>query len=251
MPTSRHWQAAETAARTFAGDWTAETPGGAIVGFDAGGIRFAVSGGVESLSTLRPFTPDTVSRYASVTKHFLASHVLLRPDIISLDDTLGSLLPELQPALAAVTVGRALDMSGGLPDVREAMTLHGHSIYTATTGPELIAYCARFRRLNFETGTEISYSNTGTRLIEAGMERRGAFLDAFLQSEICAPLGIFLKAPDIWTDPVPGLAPGYWKSADGTWHLGTVGLHLSAAGSIAGSAVALATWLGALLRNEG
>lgn len=246
MSAATGWNAASTVARDFADQWKQDEPGGAIIGFDGSGIRFAHAGGVESLSTLVPFTADSVVRYASVTKHAFAAMVLKHADLIGLDDRLGDHLPELQAPIADVTVGQALDMSGGLPDTRECLTLLGLSVYTETTAEQLLAFLASMTRLNFDAGTQVSYSNTGYRLIEAILERKGHRFDDFIQTDIATPLGIVLKAPDVWNDTVRGLVPGYWKTPD-KWQLSAAGLHISASGSLTGSGHALATWAQALV----
>ena len=249
MPTELDWNTASKIAENFVSQWTSREPGGSVVGFDLSGIRFAHSGGVESLSTFEPFTPQSVVRYASVTKHVFCAMVLENSDVIGLDDPLGKHLAELQSPLSDVTVGQALDMSGGLPDVRECLSLLGLSVYTETKAVPLLDYLSRLTRLNFPTGTEVSYSNTGYRLVGAALERKGLRFDDFVQEKIAAPLGVFLKAPDVWNDPVDGLAPGYWKDKNG-WHLSAAGLHISASGSLAGSAEALVRWLQVLLKGE-
>ncbi len=249
-PATLDWQAAEAAAKRLTAQWAADEPGGAVIGFDASGICFSHTAGVESLATSAPFTVDSVVRYASLTKHVFSAMVLAHADLIGLDDPLGQHLPELRSPLAEVTVGQALDMTGGLPDTRECLSLLGLSVYTETTAGPLLEYLSRGERLNFDAGTEVSYSNTGYRLIEAALERRGFRFDAFIQREIAGPLGIALKAPDVWNDPVKGLVPGYWHSGE-SWQLSAAGLHISASGSLTGSARALATWLQALLDDKG
>lgn len=244
------WNAASTIAQGFASQWAGNEPGGAVIGFDLQGIRFAHAGGVESLSTFTPFTPQSVVRYASVTKHVFCAMVLAHSDLIGLDDPLGKHLPELQSPLSDVTVGQALDMSGGLPDTRECLSLLGLSVYTETKAGPLLEYLSRLTRLNFAAGAEVSYSNTGYRLVEAALERNGFRFDDFVQERIAAPFDTFLKAPDVWNDPVDGLAPGYWKGETG-WQLSAAGLHISASGSLAGSAEALTRWLQGLMRGEG
>ncbi|MBZ7925152.1 beta-lactamase family protein [Ensifer adhaerens] len=249
-PASLDWQAAEATARRLTAQWAADEPGGAVIGFDASGICFAHAAGAESLATFAPFTVDSVVRYASLTKHVFSAMVLAHADIIGLGDPLGQHLPELRSPLAEVTVGQALDMSGGLPDTRECLSLLGLSVYTETKAGPLLEYLSRLERLNFDAGTEVSYSNTGYRLIEAALERKGFRFDDFIQQEIAEPLGIALKAPDVWNDPVKGLVPGYWHSGE-NWQLSAAGLHISASGSLTGSARALAIWLQALLDDEG
>jgi CubicO group peptidase (beta-lactamase class C family) len=190
-----------------------------------------------------------VVRYASVTKHVFCAMVLENSALITLDDPLGKHITELQAPLRDVTVGQALDMSGGLPDVRECLSLLGLSVYTETNAAPLLDYLSRMKRLNFAAGHEVSYSNTGYRLVEAALERKGLRFDDFVQERIAQPFGVVLKAPDVWNDPVAGLVPGYWKSERG-WQLSSAGLHISASGSLAGSAEALVRWLQALLNGE-
>ncbi|NWJ27060.1 serine hydrolase domain-containing protein [Rhizobium sp. RM] len=244
------WNGASTIAQGFVSQWAGNEPGGAVIGFDLQGIRFAHSGGVESLSTFAPFTPQSVVRYASVTKHVFCAMVLAHSDLIGLDDPLGKHLPELQSPLSDVTVGQALDMSGGLPDTRECLSLLGLSVFTETKAGPLLEYLSRLTRLNFAAGSEVSYSNTGYRLVEAALERNGFRFDDFVQEQIAAPFDTFLKAPDVWNDPVNGLVPGYWKGETG-WQLSAAGLHISASGSLAGSAEVLTRWLQGLMRGEG
>ncbi len=249
MSITANWEAAQAAAGKFAASWGADQPGGAVIGFDENGIRFAEVGGVENLSTMASFTADTVVRYASVTKHAFCTMVLSHPDAISLDDRLGLHLPELQEPLASVTVGRALDMSGGLPDTRECLSLLGLSVYTETKAVPLMEFLARQTRLNYEAGTEISYSNTGYRLVETALERKGLFFRDFIRSA-GATTDAVLDAPDLWNDAVAGLVPGYWHDGE-KWQLSAAGLHISASGSMTGSATSLANWLRALLAGEG
>ncbi|WP_027487621.1 serine hydrolase domain-containing protein [Allorhizobium undicola] len=245
MTNELNWQKAQEKAQGFVRGWQADEPGGAVIGFDRQGIRFALAGGVESLATLQPFTAETVVRYASVTKHAFCSMVLANPHLISLEDQLGDHLAALKSPLADVTVGQALDMSGGLPDTRECLTLLGLSVYTSTEAKPLLDFLARQTRLNFEAGTEISYSNTGYRLVEAVLERKGLFFKDYIRAA-GRDVGAIFDAPDVWHDPVSGLVPGYWHDGE-KWQLSAAGLHISASGSMTGSALSLARWLEALL----
>lgn len=248
MSTAVNWEAARAAALKFTGAWGADQPGGAVIGFDASGIRFAEAGGVESLSTMTPFSAETVVRYASVTKHAFCAMVLSHADIIGLDDRLGDHLPELQEPMASVTVGRALDMSGGLPDTRECLSLLGLSVFTETKAGPLMEFLARQTRLNYEPGTEVSYSNTGYRLVEEALNRKGLTFRDFI-GKAGAETDATFDAPDGWNDAVAGLAPGYWHDGE-TWQLSAAGLHISASGSMTGSAMSLARWLRALTCGE-
>lgn len=134
--------------------------------------------------------------------------------------------------------------------MRECLTLLGLSVYSETHKQQLLNFLATLTRLNFDAGTDISYSNTGYRLVEAALERKGFAFDDFIQNEIAGPLDIAFKAPDIWAEPVQGLAPGYLKTGN-KWQLSAAGLHLSASGSLTGSGTSLARWLQHLLTGSG
>ena len=113
-------------------------------------------------------------RYASVTKHIFAALALNATGCaIRLDQRLGELLPALQPALADVTVGQALDMTGGLPDVRETLGLLGISLHAVSEAQPVMQFVEGLEKLNYEAGSEIAYSNTGYRLLEPRCAAKG------------------------------------------------------------------------------
>lgn len=233
------WAAAQAAVEAAA-DWASDGPGGAVLAFDTTGPRASAAAGVESLATLAPFGIDSVARCASVTKHVFAAFVLAQ-EAVGLDDPLGQHLPQLAPVTGAVTVGRALDMSGGIPDTRECLTLTGHSIFTQTFAPDLLDFHASLPRLNHPAGVQVHYSNGGYRLVEEALRAHGLLFDDFLRDEMRTPTGLPMRAAEMWTDPVPGLVTGYWRDG-GVWREGVQGMHLSAAGSLTASGRALAEW---------
>lgn len=245
------WAAAAKTAAAIADAWRGEDgPGGAIVLFDRDGVRGEFCGGAESLATMVPFRADSVVRFASITKHIFCAVVLRHADKIGLDDRLGDHLPQLKGALADVTVGRALDMTGGLPDVRETLSTLGISLYELVKAQPILDFLGEIEALNFPAGSQISYSNTGYRLVEAALAAKGVVFAQEIERLIAGPLGIAMHAPEFWYDTVPGLAPGYWRSPEG-WQLGTSGLHFSSSGSISSSARDMSVWLRSILTDEG
>ena len=244
------WSAAAEAAAEIAAAWGAGEPGGGVAVFDAREIRAEACGGVDSLAGGSAFSGDTVVRYASVTKHVFAA-LALDQDGIGLDEPLGLLLPALQGDLASVTVGRALDMTGGLPDAGETLGLLGIPQGVVIGREETQDFVCRLTELNFPAGHEISYSNTGYRLLDGALLRRGTAFADLVRDRIAEPLGIGFRVPETWFDPIRGLAPGYWKTADGAWQLAASGRHLSASGCLTGSLHDLVRWQQAVLADRG
>jgi CubicO group peptidase (beta-lactamase class C family) len=241
------WTSAIGVAEGIAVAWRG-APGGAFVLFDRDGIRAAACGGLASLEHGIPFTPDTPSRYASISKHFLAATLLLED--IPLDATLGALLPGLHPALASVTLGRALDMTGGLPDMMEVLWQQGLPFTGTISREEISSVLGRLDATCSAPGAEMAYSNTGWRLGQAVLAERGIVYQQALRRRLLDPLGLSIAFPYDETEVVPGLATGYWREGN-AWRRGRYGLHFSPSGGLAGSAAALAHWAGALMAGRG
>ena len=133
---------------------------------------------------------------------------------LSLDDALGTHLPQLAPAQAGVTIARALDMTGGLPDALETMWLLGVPWSASLDRASLLRFAASVDALNFPSGSEVSYSNTGYRLVEAAL----AGLGIPLSGRRCtrgssARWALSIRLPEDESEPVPDLAAGYYRTA--------------------------------------
>lgn len=251
--TDTDWKAAEAAAAAVVADWAGAgvpAPGGTVVLFDRDGIRSEASAGLASLVHGIPFTADTPTRFASLTKHVFCAFALRSG--LDLEAPLGGLLPGLPEPIAGVLVFRALSMTGGIPDLMQSYGLCGVPSTAALDAPALDAFTNALPGLDTTPGSEVSYSNTGYRLAEQAIARRGAVFGAWVEGALNAGLGTGFRFPAAWDQPVPGLADGYWRSGpDAAWRIGAYGMALSASGALCGSARDLATWLRALLRGDG
>lgn len=240
--------AARAAADAAVAPWRAEGgPGGAIVLFDQGRILAEACGGLADLAHGLAFTADTANRWASITKHLFCALVLKRG--LPLEATLGSLIPGASPAVAGVGVGRALDMTSGLPDLGEFLAGLGVASATPMRREALDALARSLPALNHPQGSEISYTNTGYRLLQGAIEADAPPLAGQWREAFFDPLALDIAFPQDFSEPVPHLATGWWRDGAG-WHAGQYGMHISASGGLAGSARTLARWLMALLRDR-
>lgn len=234
------WQAGLATAGGQADAWRAEegAPGGAILLFDRKEVRGIACGGLADPAWRIPFAPETKTRYASISKQFLTSVLLaLGTDLAA---------PVGFGVGDDVPVGRALDMTGGLPDVMETYWLLGVPPSTGLSRGALVDFVRRLRGLNFAPGTEISYSNTGYRLMQAKLD--GAYEET-LSQRFLRPLGLGITLPEDTATIVPDLARGA-VPVNGGWDYGRYGPHISASGGLVGSGLDLARWGQALLRGE-
>lgn len=202
------WKAGIAAAEAIAGGWTAEgnAPGGAILLFDTGGLRGAACGGYASIEHGLRFTPDTTMRYASISKHFLCG-MLAKDGRIGFADTLGQHIAA-GAAQGAVTVGRALDMTSGIADAAPTLWLLGNSSSTALDRHALLRFVTGMEALNYAPGSEISYTNSGYRMVQAALEAKGTGPPAALRETFFRPLGLTMHLPEDETEPVPGAGHG-------------------------------------------
>ena len=241
------WSAAAECARAAAARWT-DAPGGCFVLFDAAGPRAAIAGGLASLEHRAPFTADTATRYASISKHMLAAALLLEG--VDLDTPLGAALP-LRAPVAEIPLGRALDMTAGLPDLMELLWQRGVPFTATLPAATLLGAACALTATSAPPGTEMAYSNTGWRLGQAVLEARtGEPYPAFLRRRLMQPEGLGIVLAGDETEFVPSLAAGYWREGD-TWRRGRYGLNFSASGGAAGTAHDLARWAAALLAGRG
>jgi CubicO group peptidase (beta-lactamase class C family) len=246
------WGKATETAAAIAAEWTAEGgPGGAILLFDTEDIRSESFGGLASLELAIPFTAETAIRYASVSKHFLCSLLLRLEDecVLSLAATLGEYVPELPPAPGSVSIARALDMTGGLPDTLPTLQLLGVPSTASLNREALFDFTCRIPALNFPPGMEVSYTNPGYRLMEAALAKRWTAYPTLLHERFFRPLGLTIRLAEDESEPIPGLATGYWRSNE-AWRRARYGLNFSASGGLAGTARDLVTWLQALMAER-
>lgn len=230
--------------------WSKEGgPGGAIVIFDADGPRREAAGGLAVPEHGVPFSADTPSRWASISKQFCAATALLAG--LDLDRELGRFVRGLPDGIAAVPLGRALDMTGGIPDVMETLWLLGLPFTAGLREEELLDFVRRLPGVAGPAGREMTYSNTGWRLAGAAFAERGDEYGGALRQSLLLPLDLEgIHFPSDEGVLLPGLATPCWH--DGTaWRRGRYGLHFSPSGGLAGSARDLARWGAALLAGRG
>jgi len=243
-----NWSLARAEALAIAKAWTDEGgPGGAIVLFDRDGIREALGGGYASIEHELPFTPDTPNRFASISKHFLATTLLQAG--IDLDAPLGSFLTALPEPVAEVSLGRALDMTAALPDMMEVFWQQGAPFTATLSAADILALLRRLPALNGVPGAEMAYSNTGWRLAQTIIEQHAGDSYAEIVAGLAAAFDLPIRFVADETEIVPGLASGYWRDGEG-WRRGRYGLNFSASGGMTGSAAALARWCSALMAGR-
>ncbi|MFK4101993.1 serine hydrolase domain-containing protein [Streptomyces sp. NPDC019531] len=139
-------------------------PPGAIAVLQTEHGTRVVRAGVADVRTGRPPHPDDHMRIASTAKAFSGAVALTLVDHgkLSLDDTLGEILPQLPDAWGAVTLRQLLNHTSGLPDYSQSAAFR--AVISADPrhhfdSRRLLDYVAG-EALRFEPGSQYRYSNS-------------------------------------------------------------------------------------------
>lgn len=201
---------------------TTESPGCAVAVSEGGKPVLARAYGMSDLERETPNTVDTVFEAGSVSKQFTAAALMLlaRDGKLSLDDPVRKYIPELPDYGAPLTIRHMLTHTSGLRDwgavVAAAGWPRGSRVHTHGHVLEVLS---RQKALNFPSGTEFSYSNSGYNLAAILVSRvAGKPFAEFTRERIFVPLGMTrTEWRDDYTRIVKGRATAYsWTEK--AWH---------------------------------
>jgi CubicO group peptidase (beta-lactamase class C family) len=176
------------------GKWTSATPGCAVGVSEGGKVVLRKAYGMADLEYDVPNTADTIFEAGSVSKQFTAAAILLlaREGKLSLDDPVRKYIPELPDYGTPLLIRHMLQHTSGLRDWGEVEAIAGwprtSRVYTQAHVLDIVS---RQKSLNFEPGTNWSYSNTGYNLAAVIVSRvSGQPFAEFCRHRIFEPLGM-------------------------------------------------------------
>jgi D-alanyl-D-alanine carboxypeptidase len=165
--------------------------------------------GVGVIPSSRPFRRNDHMRIASVAKAFNGGVALSLVDRgkLSLDDTIGEVLPQLPDAWSQVTLAQALHHTGGLPDYIKSpafLAAFSSNLRQYFSPEELIEFVYN-QPLGFEPGTRFEYSDTDNIVVALmAQAATGKSYEALLRQLVYRPLGLKRTSmPDGFTMPRP------------------------------------------------
>jgi len=197
----------------------AGSPGCMLGVVNDGALTYTRGYGRASIEHDVAFSADTIFDIGSTSKQFMASAILLlaADGRLSLDDDVRKYVPELPEYSAPITIRHLLTHTSGLRDYITLMTLGGWQMEDVTTPAQALDVIRRQRGLDFPTGTEFAYSNTGYFLPSIIVERvSGKPLAAFARERIFQPAGMTAtRYMDDHAAIVPKRAAGYEPAEGG------------------------------------
>jgi D-alanyl-D-alanine carboxypeptidase len=222
-----------------------EGPPGAIAVVQRRDEREVHTAGVANVETAARLRARQHMRIASVSKAFSGAVALAMVDqgVLSLDDTIGDLLPDLPPTWHPMTLRQLLQHTSGMPDYTQAPGFGDALTDSPSVAPppaELLGYAAG-QPLNFQPGTGYQYSNSENIAVGMMVEAvSGASYEHAIRAKVTTPLdlrrtempqGILLPDPFLhgylWDQGAPqdyseyfppldaGIAWGGWAWASG------------------------------------
>lgn len=215
-------------------------PPGVSAVIDRGGKAKLHRAGVRSVRSRKPFRKSDHMRIASVAKAFSGAVALSLVDQgkLSLDSTIGEVLPGLPAAWSQVTLHQALHHTAGLPDYikssgfRDAFTANPRRYFSPL---DLIGFVAD-KPLLFTPGSRYEYSDTDNIVVGLMAEAvTGRSYERLLRTLVFKRLGMRRTSlPDGFLMPRPyihgyGIAPpqppedlSQALSASGAWASGGI-----------------------------
>jgi len=215
---------------------------------------YVKSYGVATLEHDVKTRPDTVYQIGSIGKQFTAVAVMMLANEhkLDLDDPLAKYLPEVPANWGKVTLRSMLNHQSGIPQFTtpERQLLNLAHDYTDL---ELIQL-ASTQPLDFEPGTNVSYSDTGYVLLGFVINRvAGMFYGDFLQQRVFKPLGMNRTRIISDRDIVLNRASGYEQADSGELYNQTYvspALNRTADGSLYSTVLDLMKWDRALYGDQ-
>ncbi len=191
-----------------------DAPGCVVAVFRAGAVLYTGGFGMADVSHDIPLTDTTRMLIASTSKQFTAMAVLLleAEGKIRLNDDIRRYIPELPVFGQPITIRHLLNHTSGLRDSWNLFDMAGWRTSDVETQADLLWLLHRQEGLNYPTGTEFLYNNTGYSLLALLVERvSGTTFRRFVTERVFGRLD--MAHSDVKAEVgqvVKGLATGYW-----------------------------------------
>ncbi len=170
-----------------------DTPGAAVLVLKDGAVVHSRGYGMANLEQGAPIRPSSVFDIASVSKQFAAfALALLESDgLVGWDDPVHQYIPELADFGRPVTLRQLVHHTSGIRDWPGTLAMAGWDYQDVMSFEQILRMAFQQEELNFDPGTEYTYSNTGYNLIAEVVSRvSGQSFRDFTDERIFGPLGM-------------------------------------------------------------
>ncbi len=189
---------------------------GTVLVARGGKVLFSNGYGFANLEWRVPNDPATRFRIGSITKQFTSAAILLLEERgkLAIDDPVKTYLSDAPAAWNRITLRHLLTHTSGIPDFINSPGFARMQPFAAT--PEELVAHFRGEPLEFEPGSQFSYSNSGYILLSYLIEKlSGDSYERFIRQNLFAPLGMNDSGYDSNSAVLPHRAAGYALGASG------------------------------------
>ncbi|WP_158286412.1 serine hydrolase [Chitinophaga sp. S165] len=192
------------------------TPGAAVLIVQNGQIIFKKGYGSANLEYDIPVAPNTVFDIASVSKQFtgFAISTLIEEGKISPDDDIRKYLPEVPQFGKTITIRHLIHHTSGLRDWPATLHAAGWRWDETFSFDDILRMVKQQRELDFEPGSQYSYSNTGYNLLAALVAKvSGKSFPDWMKEHLFSPLQMNATiVQDDHSQIIPRLASSYYHN---------------------------------------
>src|SRR5262245_43544393 len=141
---------------------------GEILVAEKGRVIYAGAFGLADRSSRQPYTTDTRSCLASLSKPITASAIMMLADQsrLTFDEPLATFLPGFSDAIGVVTIRHLLTHTSGIPDYPDLNVDH-----PGVTNAEILAALQKVQKPAFPPGQKYQYCNGGYVLLGLIVEK--------------------------------------------------------------------------------
>jgi CubicO group peptidase (beta-lactamase class C family) len=161
---------------------------GEVLVAEKGNVIYEGAFGVADRSTGRPYTTETRSCLASLSKPITAAAIMMLAEQhrLTYDDPLSKFLPGFADPVGAATIRHLLTHTSGIPDYPELNVDR-----PGVTNADILAALQKVQRPAFAPGQMYQYCNGGYVLLALIVENiSGDPLPRFLETRVFKPLGM-------------------------------------------------------------
>lgn len=192
-----------------------EEPGASIVVAKDGKIIFSKGYGMANLEQHTSISNTSVFRMGSMTKQFTAIAILMlvQKGQLSLDDRLSKFYPEQFKNDHGITIRHLLSHTSGIKDYITISEVRDYA--TRKIKPQNVINIIAKSPLDFEPGTDYTYSNSGYFILGGILEQvTGVSYQEFITKNILAPLKMQHTSYEDPAQIIAGRASGYYRRGE-------------------------------------
>ncbi len=173
--------------------------------------------GLKNKATQAPADPQALFRIASISKLYdaTATAKLVSSHVLSLDDTLADLMPELAGGIEyadQITLKMLVQHRSGIPNYVDQP---GFDWFAPENDANKILDLVLGKPADFKPGTHYGYSNTNYLLLGLILDKAlGYSHQRYIENEILAPLGLTHTYLDLSRVDDADIVSGYWYGYD-------------------------------------